>query len=430
MVCITIDQAGDYLGQEVTLQGWLYNKRSSGRIQFLEVRDGTGWIQAVVVRKEVDEAVWGEASRLTQESSLTIRGTLKEEPRSKWGYEIWVSDITIVQLAEEYPITLKEHGTDFLMDHRHLWIRVPRQQAILRIRHEIIWAMQEWLNDQGFIRVDTPILTPNACEGTTTLFDIEYFGDKAYLAQTGQLYSEATIGSLRRVYCFGPAFRAEKSKTRRHAIEFWMLEPEMAFCDQEENMRIQEELVAYVVHRVLERRGEELVVLGRDTAALRRVVPPFPRITYDEAIDFLKAHGEELPWGEDFGAPHETIIASQFDRPVFVTNYPSQVKAFYMKPHPERPEVAICADLLAPEGYGEIIGGSQRIDDLDLLKQRIREHNLPEDAFKWYLDLRRYGSVPHSGFGIGLERTVTWICGLDHIREASAFPRLLNRIYP
>ncbi|MBB6690220.1 asparagine--tRNA ligase [Cohnella xylanilytica] len=422
--------AGAHAGKAVTIGCWLARKRSSGKIQFLQLRDGTGFIQGVLAKDEAAPDVWEAAGKLTQESSLYVTGVVREEPRSPSGFEIAVTGIDILQIAKDYPITPKEHGVDFLMDHRHLWLRAPRQRAILRIRAEIIAAVQRFFDERGFTRVDPPILTPSAAEGTTNLFHTKYFDEDAYLTQSGQLYMEAAAMALGKVYSFGPTFRAEKSKTRRHLIEFWMIEPEMAFVEHEESLRVEEQFVSYVVAQVLERCRPELATLGRDVAALERVKPPFPRISYDEAIGLLKEAGMELPWGEDFGAPHETAIAEKFDRPVFITRYPTAIKAFYMKPDPERPEVVLCADLIAPEGYGEIIGGSQRIDDPGLLEARFAEHTLPKEAYEWYLDLRRYGSVPHSGFGLGLERTVAWICGLDHVRETIPFPRMLYRLYP
>jgi len=427
---VRIGNIAEHVGESVKLGAWLYNKRSSGKIQFLQLRDGTGFIQGVLVKNQVSPEVWERARQLTQESSLYVRGTVRRDERAPGGYELDVEDIEIIQIAEEYPIALKKHGVDFLMDHRHLWIRTPRQRAILKIRAEIIRAIQDWLDGQGFTLVDPPILTPSACEGTTTLFSTRYFDEEAFLTQSGQLYMEAAAMALGRVYSFGPTFRAEKSKTRRHLIEFWMIEPEMAFTEHEESLRIQEELVSHVVQHVLRACRDELKTIGRDTAPLERVKPPFPRITYDEAVELLNREGMPFEWGEDFGAPHETKIAESFDKPVFVTHYPAKVKAFYMKPDPARPEVVLCADLIAPEGYGEIIGGSQRIDDPELLRQRFVEHRLPREAYEWYLDLRRYGTVPHSGFGLGLERTVAWICGLDHVRETIPFPRMLNRLYP
>ncbi|MCF6093332.1 asparagine--tRNA ligase [Microaerobacter geothermalis] len=427
---VLISQVKDYVGKEIRIGCWLYNKRSSGKIQFLQLRDGTGFIQGVLVKKEVSEEVWERCSQLTQESSLYVTGVVREDERAPSGYELTLTGLDIIQISEEYPISLKEHGVDFLLDHRHLWIRTPRQNAILKIRSEIIRSIQEYLNENHFTQVDAPILTPTSAEGTTTLFHTRYFDEDAYLTQSGQLYMEAAALALGRVYSFGPTFRAEKSKTRRHLIEFWMIEPEMAFCDNEASMVIQENLVSHVVQSVLNNCSQELKVLNRDTSRLEKVIPPFPRISYDDAISLLKEKGEQIEWGEDFGAPHETVIAESFDKPVFITNYPASIKAFYMKPDPKRPEVVLCADLIAPEGYGEIIGGSQRIDDPELLKARYDEHHLSYEAYQWYMDLRKYGTVPHSGFGLGLERTVAWICGLEHVRETIPFPRLLNRIYP
>ncbi|HJV46412.1 MAG TPA: asparagine--tRNA ligase [Bacillota bacterium] len=426
----TISQLGKFVGQEVTIGVWLYNRRSSGKIQFLQLRDGTGFIQGVLVKAEAREAVWEAATTLTQESSLYVTGLVREEERAPSGYELTVTGIQIIQIAEEYPISLKEHGTEFLMDHRHLWIRTPRQRAILAIRSEVIHSMYEFFHQNGFLKVDAPILTPTSAEGTTSLFHTKYFDEDAYLSQSGQLYAEAGAMALGRIFTFGPTFRAEKSKTRRHLIEFWMIEPEMAFCDHEENLRVQENFVSHVVQSVLNNCQAELKTLQRDTSKLEQIKAPFPRITYDEAIKMLQEKGHEIKWGEDFGAPHETEIASHYDKPVFITHYPTEIKAFYMKPDPNRPDVVLCADLIAPEGYGEIIGGSQRIDDLKLMEQRYQEHHLDENAYRWYLDLRRYGSVPHSGFGLGLERTVGWICGTEHVRETIPFPRLLNRLYP
>lgn len=419
-----------YVGQEVTLKGWLYNKRDKGRLQFLLVRDGTGTIQAVAFQKEIDAASFAAAQTLTQESSVIVTGRVRADDRAPGGFEMGLTGVEIVQLAEEYPITPKEHGIDFLMDRRHLWLRSNQQWAVLRIRATVISAVRDWLDEHGFLLVDAPILTGNAAEGTTTLFETEYFGEKAYLSQSGQLYNEATIMAFGRTYCFGPTFRAEKSKTRRHLIEFWMVEPEMAYADLDECMRVEEQFVSYIVARVLEERANELAILERDTARLEAVIPPFPRISYDEAIRVLHAVGEMLPWGEDFGAPHETILASQYDRPVFVHRYPACCKAFYMEADADNPELSLSVDLLAPEGYGEIIGGGQRTASLELLERRLAEHRLSPDSFQWYLDLRRYGSVPHSGFGLGIERTVSWICGLAHIRETIPFPRTLGRIYP
>ncbi|RMB00193.1 asparaginyl-tRNA synthetase [Thermoactinomyces vulgaris] len=427
----TIKEIAGHVGKEVKLGGWLYNKRSSGKIQFLQLRDGTGFIQGVLVKSQVAPEVWDAAKQLTQESSLYIWGTVREDERAPGGFELDVTNLEVIQVAEEYPIAKKEHGVDFLLDHRHLWIRSPRQRAILTIRAEIIKALQQYLNDEGFTLVDPPVLTPSSCEGTTNLFHTKYFDEDAYLTQSGQLYMEAAAMTLRKVYSFGPTFRAEKSKTRRHLIEFWMIEPEMAFVEHEESLKIQENMVAHVVRHVLDNCEAELKTLGRDISRLEKVTAPFPRITYDEAVELLHKEGfSDFEWGEDFGAPHETKIAESFEKPVFITHYPTEIKAFYMKPDPNRPEVVLCADLIAPEGYGEIIGGSQRIDDPELMRQRYEEHNLPKEAYQWYMDLRKYGSVPHSGFGLGLERTVAWICGLDHVRETIPFPRMLNRLYP
>jgi asparaginyl-tRNA synthetase len=430
IVKATIAAIGQFVGQEVLIEGWLWNKRSSGKIQFLQLRDGTGFIQGVVVKSEVSPEVFALCDRLTQESSIRVKGIVRADERAPSGFELTVSDVELVALAEEYPISPKEHGVDFLMDHRHLWIRSPRQRAILKIRAEIIKAMRQFLDGNGFVQVDPPILTPSSCEGTTTLFHTKYFDDDAYLTQSGQLYMEAAAMALGRVYSFGPTFRAEKSKTRRHLIEFWMIEPEMAYCTHEENMALQEAFVQHIVRHVLETCQMELKTIERDTKPLEKVIEgPFPRITYDEAIRLLQEMGHEIQWGDDFGAPHETDLTKRFERPLFIEKFPTSIKAFYMQPDPERPEVILGADLLAPEGYGEIIGGSQRIHDPDLLKKRFEEHHLGE-AYDWYMDLRRYGTVPHSGFGIGLERTIAWICGLDHVRETIPFPRLLNRLYP
>jgi asparaginyl-tRNA synthetase len=426
----TIAKLNEYIGEEVKLGVWMYNKRSSGKIQFLQLRDGTGTVQGVLLKNQVESTVWDAAKQLTQESSLYVLGKVRQDDRAPSGYELDVSNIEVIHIADEYPIAKKEHGVDFLLDHRHLWIRSERQRAILKVRAEIIRAIQSYLDGEGFNLVDPPILTPSSCEGTTNLFHTKYFDEDAYLTQSGQLYMEAAAMALSRVYSFGPTFRAEKSKTRRHLIEFWMIEPEMAFVDHEESMNIQEALIVHVVQSVLANCRQELKVLERDISKLENIQAPFPRITYDEAVQRLQRAGEDFTWGDDFGAPHETLLAEQFDRPLFITEYPTSVKAFYMKPHPKRPEVVLCADLIAPEGYGEIIGGSQRIDDPVLLEQRFVEHNLPAKDYAWYLDLRKYGSVPHSGFGLGLERTVAWICGLDHVRETIPFPRMLNRMYP
>ncbi len=428
---IRIEDAAAHAGQEVEIRGWLYNRRSSGKIHFLLIRDGSGIMQAVLAEQEVPKAVFAAAEGLTQESSLIVRGRVREDRRAVGGYELSVTDLSIVQQADPYPITPKEHGIEFLMDHRHLWLRSRRQHAVMRIRAEVIRACTDFLDARSFLRVDTPILTPAAVEGTTTLFETTYFDlGKAYLTQSGQLYNEAAAAAFGRVYCFGPTFRAEKSKTRRHLIEFWMLEPEAAYMTLVEYMALAEEMISDLVARVLERRRGELEVLERDVAPLERVRPPFPRISYDDALARLRAAGWGIAWGEDFGGDEETAISEGFDRPVFVHRYPAQCKAFYMQPDPQRPEVVLGADLLAPEGYGEIIGGGQRIHDVALLERRLAEHHLSKDVYQWYLDLRRYGSVPHSGFGIGIERLVAWIAGLEHVREAIPFPRLLNRLYP
>lgn len=431
MPIVRISEVGKFVGQTVTIQGWVANLRSSGKIVFWQVRDGSsGPVQCVITPQNVSEADFNAAKTATIESSATITGTVKEEPRSPGGFELDVSGLSLVQKAEEYPIGKKEHGPDFLLDNRHLWLRSPRQAAILRIRDTIIWAFREFFRQEGFIMTDTPILTPTSCEGTTTLFKTDYFGEPAYLSQSGQLYLEALCMSLGKVYDFGPTFRAEKSKTRRHLTEFWMLDAEMAYMDLDQSMAIQEKMVMYVLKKALAERQPELSLLGRDIAPLEKVQAPFIRMTYDEALAKLKELGSDIEWGTDLGNDDETILTKAFDRPIFITRYPVDIKAFYMKPDPENPKVVLCADLLAPEGYGEVIGGSQRIDDLKLLEQRIKEHKLKRSDFEWYLDLRRYGSVPHSGFGIGLERTVAWICGLDHVRETIPFPRLINRLRP
>jgi asparaginyl-tRNA synthetase len=426
----TIRELPARVGETVQVAGWLVSERSSGKIRFYVVRDGTGVVQAVMRVQSVPEALWAATEHIHQEASLLVTGEVRADARAPGGVELDVRGLELVQNNPDYPITPKEHGVDFLMDHRHLWIRSPRQAAILRLRAGIEWAAEEILREEGFVRVDAPILTPSACEGTTTLFETQYFDQKAYLSQSGQLYNEATAAALGRVYCFGPTFRAEKSKTRRHLMEFWMLEPEMAFADLEDVMALEERLVAGLVARVLDRHARDLELIGRDPRPLEKVVPPFPRLGYDEALDLLARAGLELPWGEDFGAPHETCIAAQFDRPVFVHRYPAKAKAFYMEPDPERPELSLSVDLLAPEGYGEIAGGGQRIADPDLLRRRLMEHDLPLDAYRWYLDLRRWGSTPHSGFGLGIERTLAWIAGLEHVRETIPFARLLYRLYP
>jgi asparaginyl-tRNA synthetase len=431
MEIIRISDIKNYEGKEVEIKGWLYNKRSSGSIKFLIIRDGTGFIQTTLLKSEIKEELFNKIDTINYESSIKITGLVREEKRAPSGYEILIKNVEIISLAEDnYPISLKEHGIEFLMDYRHLWLRSPRQNAILRIRAEIIKSIRNFLDQNGFILIDSPILTPAACEGTTTLFETDYFGEKAYLTQSGQLYNEASAMAFGKVYCFGPTFRAEKSKTRRHLMEFWMVEPEAAYVDLEENNKIQENMVAYIVKQVLENKKRELDLLERDLSKLEIIKVPFPRISYDEAIEILKKDGSKIEWGDDFGGEDETILSQKYEKPIFIHRYPIKCKAFYMKPDPQRPEVALCADLLAPEGYGEIIGGGQRIDDYNLLANQIKEHNLPRENYEWYLDLRRYGSVPHSGFGLGIERTVAWICGLNHVRETIPFPRMLNKIYP
>ena len=431
MEIIRINDIKNYEGKEVEIKGWLYNKRSSGSIKFLIIRDGTGFIQATLLKSETKEELFNKIDTINYETSLKITGLVREEKRAPSGYEVLINNIEMVSIAEDnYPISLKEHGVGFLMDYRHLWLRSPRQNAILRIRAEIIKSIRNFLDQSGFILIDSPILTPAACEGTTTLFETDYFGEKAYLTQSGQLYNEASAMAFGKVYCFGPTFRAEKSKTRRHLMEFWMVEPESAYVDLEENNKIQENMVTYMVKQVLENNKRELDLLERDLSKLEIIKVPFLRISYDEAIEILKKDGSKIEWGDDFGGEDETILSQKYEKPIFVHRYPLKCKAFYMKPDPQRPEVALCADLLAPEGYGEIIGGGQRIDDYNLLANQIKEHNLSRENYEWYLDLRRYGSVPHSGFGLGIERTVAWICGLNHIRETIPFPRMLNKIYP
>jgi asparaginyl-tRNA synthetase len=427
----TINKIGEHDGQSVTIKGWLHNRRSSGKIHFLVVRDGTGFLQVVMGKRDVDEATFQKADHLSQESAIIVTGTVKKEERAMGGYEMVANGLDVVNEAHDYPITPKEHGVDYLMDRRHLWIRAERQTAILRVRHEIINAVRDFFNDQGFILADTPIFTPAACEGTTTLFPVQYFEDeKAYLTQSGQLYNEANAMALGKVYAFGPTFRAEKSKTRRHLTEFWMVEPEMAYADLNDVITLAEGLITSVVARVLDRRPRELKTLERDLSKLENVKAPFPRLKYDEAAKILLDKGLPFQVGGDLGGTDETVLSEQFDRPVCVTHYPAAIKAFYMKPDPDEPDKALCVDVLAPEGYGEIIGGGQRLDDLDLLLQRIKEHDLPQESFEWYLDLRRYGSVPHGGFGMGIERCVSWICGLEHVRETIPYPRMLYRIYP
>ncbi len=427
---ILLKDIDKYLGKIVTLRGWVFNIRSSGSIYFLQFRDGTGEIQAVVLKNEVDKKVWQKTRELTLESSVEITGKAYQEKRSPSGYEMQVKELKIFQKAKEYPIGKKAHGTEFLMNHRHLWLRSSRQQAILRIRDEVIWSIREFMRKNNFVLTDSPILTPTVCEGTTTLFQTDYFGQKAYLSQSGQLYLEALIYSLGRVYDFGPTFRAEKSKTRRHLTEFWMMDAEAAFVEHEENMKIQEELICHIVNQIIRNRKKELEFLKRDLKLLKKIKLPFPKITYSEAIELLKKRGVKIKWGDDFGGDEETILSQNFEQPVFIEKYPADLKAFYMQPDPENSKLVLNNDLLAPEGYGEIIGGSQRIDDLKILEQKIKEFKLLKKEYEWYLDLRRYGSVPHSGFGLGLERTVAWLCGLDHVRETIPFPRLINRLRP
>ncbi|MCA9903526.1 MAG: asparagine--tRNA ligase [Anaerolineae bacterium] len=442
---ISISQIADYVGQEVIVRGWVYDRTDKGKLQFIQVRDGTGIVQCVAYKPDLDEAIFETASKLTQESSLIVTGIVKVNEKAKKsvpaGFEIGLQNLEVIQVAGEYPITPKEHGTEFLMDNRHLWLRSLRQWAILRIRATLARALTDWLDDQGYLRVDTPILTPAAGEETTTLFEIDYFGEAAYLAQTGQLYNEANMMAFGKVYTFSPSFRAEKSKTRRHLMEFWHLEPEAAFMSLEEMMELEEQLLAYAVGRVLEKHQHELAIIERDLSKLESIKAPFARISYDDAVERLKAIAAqtddpeqkkllEIEWGSDFGSPHETALAEQFDRPVFVYHYPSAIKAFYMQPVEGRPEVCRSVDLLAPEGYGEITGGSERIHDPALIDARIDTIGITREAYAWYLDLRKYGTVPHAGFGLGLERTLTWICGLPHVRESIPYARMLNRKYP
>lgn len=442
---VYINKISEYVDKDVTIKGWLYNIRSSGKLMFPELRDGTGIIQGVVAKNAVPEKIWEDFEKLTQESSVIVKGKVTKHPKKEGVYELQISDLEIVQIAVQYPITPKEHGVEFLMDRRHLWLRSPRQVAILKIRNEIIQSIRDYMYENGFILFDTPIFTPNACEGTSTLFATDYFDmGKAYLSQSGQLYAEAGALALGKVYTLGPTFRAENSMTRRHITEFWMMEPEMAYYDIHDDMDLIEDFLTYVVQRVLERNSAELKILERDTSKLEKVVKPFPRITYDEAIEILRRkdiplikkteNGEEhirpFPWGEDFGAPHEEAIVESYDKPVMVHSWPAEAKSFYMKRDPKNPKIALGVDVLAPEGFGEIIGGSQREDNFDELEKRIKEHNLPLEEFQWYLDLRRFGSVPHSGFGLGIERMVSWICNLEHIREAIPFPRRPNRLRP
>ncbi len=427
---INIKNVAQHAGKEIEIRGWLYNKTHKGKLWFLMIRDGTGTIQGVVFKGDVSDETFLDCEKITQESSLIIIGVVAEDKRATLGYELQVRSLKIIQIAEEYPITPKEHGTTFLMDHRHLWLRSSRQHAILKIRHELIRASRDFFDSRDFVLIDTPIFTPAACEGTTTLFETGYFGSKAYLAQSGQLYSEAAIMSFGKVYTCSPAFRAEKSKTRRHLTEFWLVEPEMAFYDLNENMDLAEQHVCYIVERVLENKQEELKIIERDTKPLENVKAPFPRISYDEAVKILQDEGIDFEWGGDFGGTDETILSEKYDRPLFVHRYPAAIKAFYMKRDAEREELALGCDLLAPEGYGEMIGGGQREENLDILLKRLKEHNLPQEAFDWYIDLRKYGSVPHSGYGLGIERTLAWICKLKHVRETIPFPRMMHRVTP
>ncbi len=427
---IFIEDIAQYEGQEIILQAWLYNKRSSGKLHFLQLRDGTAEIQAVVFQGNVSDEIFKLADKITQESSIEIKGTVKKHERSKIGYEIDLSDLKLISQSEEYPITPKEHGTHFLMENRHLWLRSLKQKAILRVRHRIIKSVRDFFDNKGFTLVDAPIFTPNACEGTTNLFETDYFDTKAYLTQSGQLYMEAAAMAVGKAYCFGPTFRAEKSKTRRHLTEFWMVEPEVAFFNLQDDMDLMEEFVEYIVQQVLEHNKADLEVLERDITKLENIKRPFPRISYSEAIEILHKKGNDTPWGEDFGGDEETLISEEFDRPVMIHRYPRDVKAFYFKQDPKNEKQVLCVDMIAPEGVGEIIGGGQREDDIDILKQKIKDNGLSEEVFNWYLDLRKYGSVEHAGFGLGIERTVSWLCGVPHVRETIPFPRLMDRITP
>lgn len=427
---VYISEIGRWVGKEVKLRGWVYNRRSSGKIHFILVMDGTGIIQTTLSEQDVTPEIFELADKLLLESSIEVKGLVREDRRAPGGYELTVSDLKVFHISPEYPIGKKEHGVGFLMAHRHLWLRSRRQQALMRIRDEVIKSIREFFDRRGFLLIDAPIFTPSACEGTTTLFQTDYFGEPAYLSQSGQLYNEAAAMAFGKVYCFGPTFRAEKSKTRRHLTEFWQVEPELAYAELDEIIELAEEFTVHIVKRVLENRKPELETLERPIEPLMKVNSPFPRIAYDEAVEILQKGGIRFSWGDDFGTPHESLLSEHFDRPVFVHHYPAGCKAFYMKRDPDREDLALAADLLAPEGYGEIIGGGQREDDLDILKLRLKEHNLPEKSFEWYLDLRRFGSVPHSGFGLGLERTIAWICKVPHVRETIPFPRLLEKVYP
>jgi len=427
---VYIENIGNYEGKEVTVKGWLFNKRSSGSVHFILVRDGTGIIQSVISKDEISDEIFEIADKITQETSMMVTGMVRKDKRAPGGYELIAKKLDIIQKVQDYPITPKSHSIEFLLPIRHLWLRSRKQNAIMRIRHEIIKASRDFFDGRGFINADTPILTPASVEGTTTLFPVEYYGDTVYLTQSGQLYNEATAAALGKVYCLGPTFRAEKSKTRRHLTEFWMLEPEVAYLDLEGIMDLAEDMTVYIVECVLEKKIQELAVLERDTAKLERIKKPFPRITYKEAVKIIQKKDKEFKYGEDFGAPHETIISESFERPVFVHHYPATVKAFYMKRDPEDEALSLSVDMIGPEGIGELIGGGQREDDYDILLKRIKENDLPEEAYTWYLDLRKYGTCPHGGFGLGLERTIAWICGVKHIRETIPFPRMLERVYP
>ncbi len=430
MKWLYIEDIGGHAGETVEIRGWVHNKRSSGKVRFLIVRDGTGFIQATLFSAEKDHPLFRQFDALTQESSVIIRGQVKEEMRAPGGHEIIIQELETIQVARDYPITPKEHSTPFLMEHRHLWLRSSKQHAILRVRAELIKAIRDFFDGRGFRLMDTPILTPSACEGTTTLFETEYFDQKAYLSQSGQLYNEATAMAFGKVYCFGPTFRAEKSKTRRHLIEFWMVEPEVAFATLDDAIDLAQDLILFVLERILSKRRKELEILERDTSPLEKIKKPFPRLTYEQALKKLQEKGSTITWGADFGAPEESLISEIFDQPVCVTHFPAEIKAFYMQPASDRPDLVLGVDVLASEGYGEIVGGGQRIHELVLLEQRIRQHNLPRQAYEWYVDLRKYGTVPHAGFGLGVERTLAWICRIKHIRETIPFPRLLYRIYP
>ncbi len=430
MKWVYIEEIGAYKDQDVEVRGWVYNKRSSGKVRFILVRDGTGILQTTVFSHEESHPLFKKFDELTQETSLIVRGHVCEDKRAPGGFELSLQDIEIIQVAQDYPITPKEHSTPFLMEHRHLWLRSRKQHAVLQVRAEVIKAIRDFFDERGFRLMDTPILTPSACEGTTTLFETQYFDQKAYLSQSGQLYNEATAMAFGKVYCFGPTFRAEKSKTRRHLIEFWMVEPEVAFALLDDIIELGEDLILFLIERVLANRKADLEELERDTKPLEQIKKPFPRLTYEAALPQLQEKGSTLQWGEDFGAPEETIISDIYPSPVCITHFPAKIKAFYMQPDPKRPDLALAVDFLASEGYGEIIGGSQRIHDLELLERRVKEIGIPRDAYQWYLDLRKFGTVPHSGFGLGVERTVAWICKVKHIRETIPFPRLLYRIYP